>query len=135
LKLFFVLPGQIDDWELTIRPLLNRAADDSGERYTAEDILHRAKEGDMQIWVVMDDHILKALCVTEVTQYPKCKEMCIVIMTGYEMHLWTFLLERLENIARESGCKRFKGYARPGWEKILRPYGYQKTHVILEKDL
>lgn len=135
MKLFFIPKSELSEWSSIITPLLKSASEYSGERYEAEDILLRASEGWFQLWAVMNEHVLEAICVTETTQYPKCKEMSIVIMTGKNMKLWLFLLNNLENIARDMGCKRLKGYARPGWERIINKHGYRKTHVILEKDL
>lgn len=135
MKLYCLLKSQLQEWHERMRPLLESAAQHSGERYTADDIYYRAEDGLFQVWVIMEEEIPKALCVTEVTQYPLSKELCIVIMTGEEMPMWVFMIETLENFARDIGCKRIKGYARPGWERVIKQYGYEKTHVILEKIL
>ena len=44
-------------------------------------------------------------------------------------------VEDLEAWAKDQGCKKMELFARPGWEKVMKPKGYKKTHVQIEKEL
>ena len=45
------------------------------------------------------------------------------------------LSKDIEKFAKEEDCQMMELIARPGWQKILNNYGYQRTHVVLEKKI
>ena len=53
------------------------------------------------------------------------------------MQLWLVLhhVKDLETWAKGKGCKKMELFARPGWSKLMKTKGYEKTHVQLEKEL
>ena len=57
------------------------------------------------------------------------------IMTGKQRHKWQYLVKDIEQFAKDEGCQMMELIARPGWQKVLNNYGYQRTHVVLEKKI
>ena len=56
-------------------------------------------------------------------------------MTGRQRHKWQYLVKDIEQFAKDEGCQMMELIARPGWQKVLNNYGYQRTHVVLEKKI
>tara|TARA_R110000764_G_scaffold65594_3_gene137262 strand:- start:219 stop:632 length:414 start_codon:yes stop_codon:yes gene_type:complete len=121
-------------WPLA-RDLIQKACDTNGA-FNAEDIKEKCKQGSMQLWLVVDetDKVL-ATVVTEIRTYPNYKVCDARIVTGIQMSRWHHHVEDLEAWAKEEGCKKMELFARPGWEKVMKPKGYLKTHVQIEKAL
>jgi len=45
------------------------------------------------------------------------------------------LISRVEEFAKDEGCKMMELIARPGWQKVYNNHGYKRTHVVLEKQI
>lgn len=97
-------------------------------------ILGKLQMGQMQLWLVMKNEGILAVVLTEIRK-TIIKECVIVVTAGKNMDAWIHLLMTLEKYAILMGCQKIIGIARPGWEKVLKPLGYKKTHVELEKML
>ena len=74
------------------------------------------KEGKMQLWFLWDSELdiqdrLYGVVVTEVIQRP--------------LHI--------EEFAWQNKCDLLELVARPGWKRVLKPFGYKESHVLLEK--
>jgi hypothetical protein len=54
-------------------------------------------------------------------------------MTGKHRDKWQHLVKKIEDFAWANDCDLMELVARPGWEKVLRKFGYSKSHVLLEK--
>ena len=73
--------------------------------------------------------------VTELIKRKLGKVCHIYIMTGRQRHKWQYLVKDIEQFAKDEGCQMMELIARPGWQKVLNNYGYQRTHVVLEKKI
>ncbi len=127
--------GDIDQWWDLIQPMMGSFYSRAYGRYLPEDIKERLDSGKAHLFVVMQGHLLKAVCMAQIITYPRLRDMRIFMMAGEEHENWVHYIEKLEDYARSLGCAKITGEARPGWEKILTPMGYKKTHVYLERDL
>lgn len=134
-KLIPVPQDQVNGWWEVALPLMGTFFERVKGRYKPEHVLEALNSAMMQLWIVMQGHTVKAACLTEVMQFPNAKEFRIIMMVGADRELWTHFLSRLEEYARDIGCDKIIGIARPGWERIIDKMGYEKTHVYLEKDL
>ena len=43
------------------------------------------------------------------------------------------LIKHIEDFAWLNKCDLLELVARPGWKKVLKPFGYTESHVLLEK--
>ena len=96
------------------------------------------KEEKMQLWFLWDseDNIedrMYGVVVSEIIQRPLQKCLNIRIMTGKHKDKWQHLIKKIEDFAWKNDCDSMELVARPGWEKVLRRFGYSKSHVLLEK--
>lgn len=125
---------EVSAWWPRVKPWADDFCEHSQGSFDSGYILDNLTAEMMQLWVVMRDDELIAVCLTEV-RVTKLTECVIIVMTGSDMRAWLPLLEKLEEYARQMGCQKMVGVARPGWEKMISPYGYKKTHVQMEKRL
>jgi hypothetical protein len=99
------------------------------------------KEGKFQLWVLWDKNQSKAVdkyfgvVVTEIIKRKFGKVCHIYIMTGKQRTKWQHLITKVEDFAKQEGCKMMELIARPGWQRVLDDYGYKRTHVVLEKQI
>jgi hypothetical protein len=95
-------------------------------------------EEKMQLWILWDKEAAKeskyyGLVVTEIIQRPLQRCLNIRIMTGRHREKWQHLIKHIEDFAWLNNCDSLELIARPGWKKVLKPFGYTETHVLLQK--
>ena len=95
-------------------------------------------EEKMQLWILWDKEAAKeskyyGLVVTEVIQRPLQRCLNMRIMTGRHREKWQHLIKHIEDFAWLNNCDSLELIARPGWKKVLKPFGYTETHVLLQK--
>jgi len=78
---------------------------------------------------------IKAVAITEIAAYPRITVCKLLACTGDDAARWVELLAPIEAWAKSRGCAAMEPICRPGWERRLKPLGYRKTHVVLEKCL
>ena len=99
------------------------------------------KEGKFQLWVLWDKkqkitaNKYFGVVVTELIKRKFGKVCHIYIMTGRQRNKWQHLISKIEDFAKEEGCKMMELIARPGWQKVLNIFDYKRTHVVLEKQI
>ena len=72
--------------------------------------------------------------ITRISEMPNFNQLEIVICTGKRRDLWEDqFVDTITKFAKNNGCKRLSLWARPGWEKVSKKWGWQKKHVQLEK--
>jgi len=95
------------------------------------------KQQKMQLWILWDSEAEKdkyyGVVVTEVIQRPLQRCLNIKIMIGRHREKWQHLIKHIEDFAWQQNCDLLELVARPGWKKILKPFGYTESHVLLEK--
>lgn len=115
-----------------VAPLIERACERSGGKYIASDFFATTREGAQQLWVAAKDGVPTMALITEIRNYPQKRVAALVVCIGEGREDWLAHLETVEDWAKAQGCEAILAEARPGWERVL---GWQKTHVILEKEL
>ena len=104
----------------------------------ADHIKKWINEEKMQLWILWDKDAAKeskyyGLVVTEILQRPLQRCLNMRIMTGRHREKWQHLIKHIEDFAWLNNCDSLELIARPGWKKVLKPFGYTETHVLLQK--
>ena len=104
----------------------------------ASNIKQWIKDKKMQRWILWDNDNKEApyygVVVTEILQRPLKRCLNIRIMTGHHREKWQHLIKNIEKFAWDNKCDSMELIARPGWQKVLSRFGYNRTHVLLEKN-
>jgi len=130
-------PNKIKDVWILVKDFIQKACARSDNFCDAEDVKKWLEQGTMQLWVAWDNKNkkVKCVCVTELRQYPKYKVCDCRITTGTDHKSWVDFMDTVMQWAKGQGCKKMELFTRPGWERILKPKGFFKTHIQLERIL
>ena len=123
-------------WGIVKSDIANALA--RSNRYAlADHIKEWIKEEKMQLWILWDPDVdnnkYYGVVVTEIIQRPLQRCLNIKIMIGKHREQWQHLIKHIEDFAWIHNCDLLELVARPGWKKILKPFGYKETHILLEK--
>ena len=123
-------------WGIVKADIANALARSNGYAL-ADHILKWINEKKMQLWILWDpeaeNNKYYGVVVTEIIQRPLQKCLNIKIMTGRHREKWQHLIKHIEDFAWQQNCDLLELVARPGWKKVLKPFGYTESHVLLEK--
>ena len=127
-------------WPLIEKDIKN-ALSYSSQLTDSEFVFEIAKKGKFQVWVLWDKNKEQTnekyfgVVITEIIKRKFGKVCHIYIMTGRQRHKWQYLIKDIEEFAKKEDCLMMELIARPGWQKILNNFGYNRTHVVLEKKI
>ena len=121
-------------WSFAVKDVADALARSNGYA-RAEHIKKEILDNKMQLWILWDSETKEyyGVCVTEIIQRPLQRCLNIKIMTGRHREKWQHLIKHVEEFAWQNNCDLLELVARPGWKKILKPFGYKESHVLLEK--
>ena len=124
-------------WKIVQNDIAN-ALNRSNGYALADHIKKWILDNKMQLWILWDKESDKhskyyGVVVTEIIQRPLQRCLNIKIMTGKHREQWTHLIKHIEHFAWQQKCDLLELVARPGWKKILKHFGYNVSHVVLEK--
>ena len=112
---------------------LLRTAMERGGITEFADVKSRVLRGEALLWLAWDGKAIMAAVVTELTTVNGEKFCTITACGGNEHRRWIDLIEKLENHARDEGCKAIRIWGRPGWKRVLPEY---RVHLeMLERTL
>lgn len=116
-------------------PVLQRAVDDADGRWSTEELLNDVADGRLMVWIVKSGEKVRGVFTTRFLKshvYWISVEDC----AGDDLASWIFeALHALETWAREMGASQILLEGRRGWERVLRPYGFNPTRTVCVKDL
>ncbi len=125
-----------NEW-LTIDRLLQCASEYWEEHYSLEQLHQMLTAGEMHFWHLRrddeDEPYLGAL--SQISRYGQKKVLHILWLGGENYNGMLDILWVLELWAAKMGCKDMEVAGRGGFERLLKPYGFERTHVVLRKRL
>lgn len=117
-----------------VGPILMRATDRSGGRWTLPDVLDQIDLGLQHLWIAFDDDRIWGVVTTRFVEYPKFKRMEIVFCAGDDLKSWMRpMLDVLGRWHDDNGCTGMELVGRSGWERVLAKEGFRKTYIVMEK--
>lgn len=135
--LCLVRRDQLDAALPLVDGLLERAIAQYGRGYLP-DVVSRLRCGLAQLWLITapSNGMPVAAVVTYISDDADIgPEFFIEYIAGDNMDRWLDLLEKLEDNAREEGCKSIALCGRRGWQRALARRGYSELAVVLGKQL
>ena len=87
------------------------------------------------VWVVTREHKILGVFTTRIVE-SGIRWVLVCDLAGEHMDEWLLEAQHaLEVWARELGAVQIVIEGRRGWERALRPFGYEPTHTICIKTL
>lgn len=136
LSVYGIFSYNIDDVWHKVENYLKDAIKYSDGKFTIRKLHDLLIAKHMQLWVAADKkNNIKACAVTEIVDYPAKRVLLIVFAAGIGLEEWIHHIEVLQNFAAYHDCEAVEIYGRAGWEKVLKKYGYSKTHSVFRLQL
>lgn len=132
---FFQLPPHTIE---TLAPLITKRLEPvirrMGGRWTPEALIGDISSGRSQCWTAWEGTECLAAVVTSIKVHSSgLKTLSAMIASGDHREKWQYIaVDTLTDFMRAEGCARFEIHARPGWERVLAPKGFKRTHIVLE---
>jgi hypothetical protein len=119
-----------------VEPMLQKAIDASGGRYSTISILAALLRKELGLWVVLDYETPVAAITTRVAEYPNGRALALDWIGGARMREWLPLAHDVfSRYAKDHGCTELQGYGRRAWERWLRTYGWKPDYIAYKMDL
>lgn len=106
---------------------LQDALKQGGDLFSVADIVEGVHAGRLQGW--SSD---TGFGVTAVNDYPQARAIHVLAACG-ELDGVTGLWPRVENFARENGCRIATMVGRDGWRKVLPAFGWQVSGTMFTR--
>ena len=97
-----------------------------------EDIESQVLSGSQLLWLAWSGSI-EAAATTELVEISGHLVCVLTACGGHQRERWLPLLAKIEQFAKDEGCKCLRIFGRKGWERVLNDYRVE--HIILEKQL
>lgn len=120
----------INVWK-DVKVLIERALEFNDGKSDIEDIKRGIETRRMQLWVAYRYGKITTCMVTQIQCHPKEKRLMLFLYAGESIHEMEHFRPIVYDWAKKQGCKSLELYGRPGWEKALKNYGYEKIHTVL----
>lgn len=102
---------------------------------SVERIREKIDARDMQLWAIRVDGKTAGAVVTEIYDTAAGKTCGVPYLGGVGMNDWLHLLDQIEAWAKANGCVRSESVCRPGWERVLKRFGWEKITITVAKAL
>lgn len=89
----------------------------------------------LQLWVVMDGSAVRAALITKLINGAKGRICQLDVAGGEGLKEILPLGVGIETYARAEHCGKMRVQGRPGWERVLSRFGFERVGVILEREL
>lgn len=120
------------DWQERLDWCLASFCERSGGSLLYERLISDIMAREYQCWAVLDRGEVTA-CALTFMQNDETKTCVISHCAGRDYEQWVGqLLATIRVWSHSLGSTKLEAVTRPGWEKVLRPFGMVKKHVILE---
>jgi hypothetical protein len=116
-----------------VEEVIKEAINPNPTRLSIDDIKNAVEAQEMQLWGIHDG-ILRAVMITEMVDYPKCRAIRIHSLAGKEMDKWLdVLIKTLEEWGKENGASLMEFTGRKGWERVLPKHGWVEPYTTMTK--
>ena len=133
-ELVAVPPDGVDGLWVIAEPLLALGASWS-RKVSLEDVRERLGAGFGQLWLVFDPATSVVLCafVSELVDYPSgYRAGRVVLLGGGSLERWRHFLPRIEQWAKQEGCRALEIVGRRGWKRVFPDYEHGETTIVKE---
>ena len=136
MNMFLVPMGQVYATLPALMPHLETSAEWTKGRAGVDDLVRFIVNGQMQLWVVVEDNTILGHTITEIKQYPQCKMLVVqycAMEPGTMESVEDKMQEYTERFAKDAGCIGIEFIGRPGWRRVANTRGYDLQSVIYQK--
>lgn len=111
------------------RKWIEDALEYSGGTHTFDDVVSGITSGHMQLWPAE-----RGCAVTEIVDFPQ-KKVLHVFLAGGEMDQLFAMIDSAAVWGREQGCTSMTLSGRLGWQRAMKPLGWEPKMIVMEKGI
>jgi hypothetical protein len=115
-----------------LSPMVAKACDVYG--YPSELIEQNILDGRYGIFLALGEYP-RALCLVDILIDRKEKVANLFLVAGEGLTEWAHLIEGIGIKCKARGCSYLEGTGRPGWEKVMAPFGFTRVATTIRKPL
>jgi hypothetical protein len=131
-----ILPKDLKEFWPKIKDHLMKSVKYTYGRYNLQNIHDAILHRNYHLWVVCVDGVYKGAVVTNITEYPQKKFLCMHFTGGYDLKEWKQpMLDKLRKFAIDMNCDGIESSGRPGWVKIFSNNGVRASWITYELPL
>lgn len=108
---------------------IEAALEYSGGTHTIDDVEEAIRSGRMQLWPAD-----RACAVTEIVVYPR-KTVLHIFLGGGDMDQLFDMIDDAAAWGKRQGCTSMSLSGRMGWQRAMKPLGWEPKMVVMEKEL
>jgi hypothetical protein len=136
MQVSLVPPDHLADVWRRVAELLEPAVAVTNGRYTVDDVFYLLMGEHLALWIAFEGNSIVGCEVTKIVAYPSRRVLCSLFTAGDRMRDWREpMMELLGRYARDVDCTAIEGQGRPGWVKMLEPYGVRPIAMLFEKEI
>jgi hypothetical protein len=119
-----------------IEPIINRATELSGGRFSNISVLDECLNGRISVWVVMDNDEIVSVFTVRIVDYPERRSLYVELLAGRGFKKWASeMFEKMTAWGKLNECTHLECGGRKGWERLGQQYGFSKAYSVIEKEL
>ena len=88
--------------------------------------------GDIGLFVVVDDEDVVAALTVRIIDYPHQRTMAIDWLGGSRMKEWLpDAMAKVKQFAKDNGVVALEGFGRRAWTRVLERYGFKADYIAM----
>jgi hypothetical protein len=117
-----------------VEPMLDKVCHRSQGELLAKDYLPYIMDGDMQLWLGLDEDKIFISMVTQFIYYPQKKILRVIAIAGEKfLEAHEKFNDMFESFAITNDCSALELWGRKGWKKMLPEWN--SKYIVFTKDL
>ena len=117
-----------------VEPMLDKVCHRSQGELLAKDYLPYIMDGDMQLWLGLDEDKIFISMVTQFIYYPQKKILRVIAIAGEKfLEAHEKFNDMFESFAITNDCSALELWGRKGWKKMLPDW--DSKYIVFTKDL
>lgn len=131
-------PSQVERHYAQLHALFTDALRYGLQDCTTERIFELIRSGHYTCWVILHkvEGSMYGAFVTSLVRYQLRRTCKVVLIAGVRMPEWvSVVVQQVEDYAKIHCCDGVEFEGRPGWGKLLKPYGVNEVYRTFTKDL
>lgn len=117
-----------------VAPILHRVTSVSEGEMEPDDYLPQLLDGNMHLWVAVENGNFVIAMVTQFIPYPQKKVLRVIAIAGERfLEIHEKFNDMVESFAITNGCSSLELWGRKGWKKMLPDW--KDSYIVFTKDL
>jgi hypothetical protein len=132
-RVALILPEDVEVVWPHVEDHIERSANRAEGELLPGDYLRFLIDGQMHLWVAIENNSVIAAMVTQVIVYPRKRSLRIIAVGGEGMERWQKFFPMLESFASSLNCTCLEAWGRKGWKKILKDW--KSSYIVYTHEL